>query len=177
MRTISKSLKYNDDRALVPTGMEGRRLPKKFLKQVNKLQRSNSLTRKVFGTRLCGGVRDVSRHGVEPSVWSRCGSTAAGFETWKKQFAGEAQARVVTASTIAALMATTYSTATIAGQSEPLAIQKTAPSFSHSRFIEGTVRVLPSAAMQRPNLVAPLAHTTRALWRDRAERRSHGAAE
>ena len=52
MRTISKSLKYNDDRALVPTGMEGRRLPKKFLKQVNKLQRSNSLTRKVFGTRL-----------------------------------------------------------------------------------------------------------------------------
>jgi hypothetical protein len=92
-------------------------------------------------------------------------------------FAGEAQARVVTASTIAALMATTYSTATIAGQSEPLAIQKTAPSFSHSRFIEGTVRVLPSAAMQRPNLVAPLAHTTRALWRDRAERRSHGAAE
>jgi hypothetical protein len=73
MRTISKSLKYNDDRALVPTGMEGRRLPKKFLKQVNKLQRSNSLTRKVFGTRLCGGVRDVSRHGVEPSVWSRCG--------------------------------------------------------------------------------------------------------
>lgn len=43
----------------------------------------------------------------------QCGSTAAGFETWKKQFAGEAQARVVTASTIAALMATTYSTATI----------------------------------------------------------------
>ena len=77
MRTISKSLKYNDDLALVPTGMEGRRLPKKFLKQVNKLQRSNSLTRKVFGTRLCGGVRDVSRHGVEPSVWSRCGSAAA----------------------------------------------------------------------------------------------------
>ena len=77
MRTISKSLKYNDDLALVPTGMEGRRLPKKFLKQVNKLQRSSSLTRKVFGTRLCGGVRDVSRHGVEPSVWSRCGSAAA----------------------------------------------------------------------------------------------------
>ena len=77
MRTISKSLKYNDDRALVPTGTEGRRLPKKFLKQVNKLQRSSSLTRKVFGTRLCGGVRDVSRHGVEPSVSSRCGSAAA----------------------------------------------------------------------------------------------------
>ena len=51
-----------------------------------------------------------------------------------------------------------------------------APSLSLP-FIEGTVRVLPSAAKQRPNLVAPLAHTTRALWRDRAERRSHGAAE
>jgi hypothetical protein len=69
----------------------------------------------------------------------QCGSTAAGFETWKKQFAGEAQARVVTAFTIAALMATTYSTATIAGQSKPLAIQKVAaaPSFSHSRSLRG----------------------------------------
>jgi hypothetical protein len=64
---------------------------------------------------------------------------AAGFETWKKQFAGEAQARVVSASTIAALMATTYSTATIAAQSKPLAIQKVAaaPSFGHSRSLGG----------------------------------------
>jgi hypothetical protein len=69
----------------------------------------------------------------------RCGSTAAGFETWKKQFAGEAQARVVSASTIAALMATTHSTATITGQSKLLAIQKVsaAPSFSHSRSLRG----------------------------------------
>ena len=67
MRTISKSLKYNDDLALVPTGMEGRRLPKKFLKQVNKLQRSSSLTRKVFGTRLCGGVRDVRVTELSPA--------------------------------------------------------------------------------------------------------------
>jgi membrane-bound lytic murein transglycosylase B len=40
--------------------------------------------------------------------------TAAGFEAWKRQFAGEAQARGVSASAIAALMGTTYSTATIA---------------------------------------------------------------
>ena len=131
-----------------------------------------------------GQFRTVTVAALVALIWmaskagaAQCGSTAAGFEAWKRQFAGEAQARGVSASTIAALMGTTYSTATIAGQSEPLAIQKTAPSFSHSRFIEGTVRVLPSAAMQRPNLVAPLAHTTRALWRDRAERRSHGAAE
>jgi integrase len=44
-------------------------------------------------------------------------------------------------------------------------------------FIEGTARVLPSAAKQRPSLVAPLADTTRALWRDRAERRLHGTVE
>ena len=70
------------------------------------------------------------------------------------------------------------SRATIAGQSKLLAIQKSPPRLrSALPFIEGTVRVLPSAAKQRPNLVAPLAHTTRALWRDRAERRSHGAAE
>src|SRR5713226_8251172 len=45
---------------------------------------------------------------------AQCGSTAAGFEAWKKQFADEARGRGVGASTLAALMATTYSTATIA---------------------------------------------------------------
>ena len=45
---------------------------------------------------------------------AQCGSTAAGFEAWKKQFADEARASGVSASTVAALMATTYSTATIA---------------------------------------------------------------
>ena len=69
---------------------------------------------------------------------AQCGSMAAGFETWKKQFAGEAQARVVTASTIAALMATTYSTATIAGQSKPLVIRKVPPRLRcHSRSTRG----------------------------------------
>jgi membrane-bound lytic murein transglycosylase B len=45
---------------------------------------------------------------------AQCGSTAAGFEAWKNQFAIEARARGVSASTVGALMATTYSTATIA---------------------------------------------------------------
>ncbi len=44
---------------------------------------------------------------------AQCGSTAAGFETWKRQFADEARGRGVTASAVAALMGTTYSTATI----------------------------------------------------------------
>ena len=45
---------------------------------------------------------------------AQCGNTAAGFEAWKAQFAGEARARGVSANAIAALMATNYSTATIA---------------------------------------------------------------
>ena len=45
---------------------------------------------------------------------AQCGSTAAGFEAWKKQFADEARGRGVAASTVAALMATNYATATIA---------------------------------------------------------------
>ena len=57
---------------------------------------------------------------VVASMWmtggadaAQCGSTAAGFEAWKAQFAGEARARGVGASTISALMATNYATATI----------------------------------------------------------------
>src|ERR1700720_2840181 len=45
---------------------------------------------------------------------AQCGSTAAGFDAWKRQFADEARARGVSASTVAALMAASYSTATIA---------------------------------------------------------------
>jgi membrane-bound lytic murein transglycosylase B len=45
---------------------------------------------------------------------AQCGSTAAGFEAWKKQFADEARARGVSASTVAALMAANYATATLA---------------------------------------------------------------
>jgi membrane-bound lytic murein transglycosylase B len=45
---------------------------------------------------------------------AQCGNTAAGFEAWKKQFAGEARGRGVSASAVAALLATNYATATIA---------------------------------------------------------------
>jgi membrane-bound lytic murein transglycosylase B len=45
---------------------------------------------------------------------AQCGSTADGFEAWKKHFADDARAKGVSASTVAALMATTYSPATIA---------------------------------------------------------------
>ena len=44
---------------------------------------------------------------------AQCGSTAAGFETWKQQFANEAKARGVSASALAGLMNANYATATI----------------------------------------------------------------
>ena len=42
-----------------------------------------------------------------------CGNSAAGYESWKQQFAGEARAKGISASTISALMATNYAQATI----------------------------------------------------------------
>ena len=44
---------------------------------------------------------------------AQCGSNAAGFAAWKQEFAQEAEARGVRPATVAALMATSYSTATI----------------------------------------------------------------
>jgi membrane-bound lytic murein transglycosylase B len=51
---------------------------------------------------------------VAEAVAAQCGSTAAGFESWKKQFADEARAKGISGSTVTALMATSYSSATIA---------------------------------------------------------------
>jgi len=44
---------------------------------------------------------------------AQCGSTAAGFEAWKQQFANEARAQGVSSSALAALMNADYATATI----------------------------------------------------------------
>jgi membrane-bound lytic murein transglycosylase B len=45
---------------------------------------------------------------------AQCGSSAGGFEAWKRQFAGEARSRGVSGEAISALMGTHYNTATIA---------------------------------------------------------------
>ena len=45
---------------------------------------------------------------------AQCGSTAAGFEAWKREFAEEARAKGVSGASIAALLQTSYATATIA---------------------------------------------------------------
>jgi membrane-bound lytic murein transglycosylase B len=45
---------------------------------------------------------------------AQCGSSAAGFETWKGQFAEEARAKGIGASAVSALMGTNYASATIA---------------------------------------------------------------
>jgi membrane-bound lytic murein transglycosylase B len=44
---------------------------------------------------------------------AQCGSSSAGYATWKQEFAREAQAKGVSAGTIQALMATNYAQATI----------------------------------------------------------------
>src|SRR5512138_1277092 len=44
---------------------------------------------------------------------AQCGSSAAGYEGWKQQFAGEARAKGISANTVQALMATNYAQATI----------------------------------------------------------------
>jgi membrane-bound lytic murein transglycosylase B len=44
---------------------------------------------------------------------ARCGSSPAGFEAWKSEFAGEARAKGIGASAVSALMATNYAQATI----------------------------------------------------------------
>src|SRR3979411_1306976 len=44
---------------------------------------------------------------------AQCGSTSAGFEAWKQEFAGEARAKGIGAATVSALMATNYAQATI----------------------------------------------------------------
>jgi membrane-bound lytic murein transglycosylase B len=48
-----------------------------------------------------------------PALAAKCGNTSAGFETWKKSFAAEAKANGINAKAIAALMNTSYATATI----------------------------------------------------------------
>ena len=45
---------------------------------------------------------------------AQCGSTAAGFEAWKGQFAEEARAKGISGSAIGALMGASYASATIA---------------------------------------------------------------
>jgi membrane-bound lytic murein transglycosylase B len=45
---------------------------------------------------------------------AQCGSSAAGFDAWKQEFSGEARAKGIGASTVSALMATNYASATIA---------------------------------------------------------------
>jgi membrane-bound lytic murein transglycosylase B len=49
-----------------------------------------------------------------PALAAQCGNSAAGFEAWKREFAGEARAKGAGASGVAALMGTSYATATIA---------------------------------------------------------------
>ena len=58
------------------------------------------------------GYGDCGHSGAKADA-AQCGSTAAGFEAWKREFAGEARARGAGGAGVAALMQTHYATATI----------------------------------------------------------------
>ena len=48
-----------------------------------------------------------------PALAAKCGNTAAGFDSWKQSFAGEAKKKGINDKAISALLGTTYATATI----------------------------------------------------------------
>ena len=62
---------------------------------------------------LCGSALVTFACPTSPADAAQCGSTSAGFETWKQEFAGEARAKGIGASTVSALLATNYAQATI----------------------------------------------------------------
>jgi lytic murein transglycosylase len=71
----------------------------------------------VSGLKFFGGVAlfAVALHTMANSAEAApCGNTSAGFEGWKKAFAGEAQSNGTGPKAISALMATSYSSGTIA---------------------------------------------------------------
>src|ERR1700694_5059352 len=68
-----------------------------------------------------GQFKTVTVAALAALVWmaskadaAQCGSTATGFEAWKKQFADEARTKAISGSTVAALVGTSFSSATIA---------------------------------------------------------------
>jgi membrane-bound lytic murein transglycosylase B len=63
---------------------------------------------------------------------AQCGSTAAGFEAWKRQFADEARAKGISSSAVGALMATSYASATIAADRGQRSFGLSLDSFSPS---------------------------------------------
>ena len=63
---------------------------------------------------------------------AQCGSSAAGYDAWKQQFAGEARAKGVSAETIQALMATNYAQATINADRGQRSFSSRSTSFSPS---------------------------------------------
>ena len=69
-------------------------------------------TCKEFTAAACFGLAMLACLNSQADA-AQCGSSSAGFEGWKQQFAGEARARGVSASTVSALMATNYAQATI----------------------------------------------------------------
>ena len=70
--------------------------------------RGRAVAGAVFGTMTLLGCLASAAHAAQ------CGSSSAGFETWKREFSAEAQGKGVGQTALSALMQTNYASATIA---------------------------------------------------------------
>jgi membrane-bound lytic murein transglycosylase B len=87
------------------TGLSGQRRPTQFEGEFR--MTTGAQFRTIAATALMALVWTAGE-----AAAAQCGNTSAGFEAWKREFANEARGKVSPAA-MAALMATTYSTATI----------------------------------------------------------------
>ena len=71
------------------------------------MNKCNSFTLAAFAALAMSACVSPHAHAAQ------CGSSAAGYEGWKQQFAGEARAKGISANAISALMATNYAQTTI----------------------------------------------------------------
>jgi membrane-bound lytic murein transglycosylase B len=70
---------------------------------------------------------------------AKCGSTGAGFETWKPAFAAEAKTKGIKPKAISALMGTTYSTGTIRADRNQHSFKLSLDAFMAKRGAAGIV--------------------------------------
>lgn len=81
-----------------------------------------------------------------------CGNTAAGFETWKRAFAAEAQAAGIGERGLQALAGTRYSTGTIAADRKQTGVRYSLKDFMRIRGTDAIVRMGRKRKLTNPGL-------------------------
>jgi len=81
------------------------------LRQMAPMECSMVMVREIVSAAIMAAALMAGLGGTADAA--QCGSSSAGFETWKQEFAAEARGKGVGANATAALMQTTYASATI----------------------------------------------------------------